>query len=308
MIEGRVLVEIVVSFIWMFYYIGEAVVKAVLPEKLFYKDVSGQIVLLTGGGSGIGRLMCLRLARLGATVVTWDINTNGNEETVRLVKAEGGKAYAYTVDMSNRDDIYKSAARLKEDLGSVSILINNAGIVSGDLLLNTPDKKIQKTFEVNTLAHFYTMKAFLPDMLDNKQGHIVNVASLAGHNGTNKLVDYCASKFAAVGIDEAFRTEMFVQGHSDYIKTTVICPYYINTGMFSGVSSKVIPILEPSFVADKCVSAIRLNHEVVMLPSFWAYLLGFFKALIPPKATMKIAQAFGFNCSMDQFEGREKSD
>jgi len=305
MIEGSVMVEIAISFVWMFYYILEAIVKAVLPDQLFYKDVSGQIVLLTGGGSGIGRLMCLKLARLGATVVTWDINTKGNEETVRLIKAEGGRAHSYTVDMSNRDEIYKAAARLKEEVGPVSILINNAGIVSGDTLLNTPDNKIVKTFEVNTLAHFWTTKAFLPDMIDNRLGHIVNVASLAGHNGTNKLVDYCASKFAAVGIDEAFRTEMYVQGHSEYIKTTVICPYYIGTGMFSGVTCKVIPILEPEYVAEKCVRAIRLNHEAVFLPYFWAYILGFVKALIPPKATMKIAQAFGFNCSMDQFKGRD---
>ena len=72
-------------------------------------------------------------------------------------------------------------------------------------------------------------------MITHKLGHIVNVASLAGHSGTNKLVDYCASKFAAVGLDEAFRVEMYVQGHSDYIKTTVVCPYYISTGMFAGV-------------------------------------------------------------------------
>ena len=72
-------------------------------------------------------------------------------------------------------------------------------------------------------------------MINHKLGHIVNVASLAGHSGTNKLVDYCASKFAAVGLDEAFRVEMYVQGHSDYIKTTVVCPYYISTGMFAGV-------------------------------------------------------------------------
>ena len=71
-----------------------------------------------------------------------------------------------------------------------------------------------------------------------KKGHIVNIASLAGHSGMNKLVDYCSSKFAAVGLDESIKIELKVQGH-DYIATTVVCPYYINTGMFSGVVSKV---------------------------------------------------------------------
>merc|ERR1711997_904673 len=159
-----------------------------------------------GGGSGIGRLMCLRFSRLGATVVTWDINKVSNEETVAMIKAEGKKAYSYTVDMSSKEAIYDTAKKTQSDVGHVSI--------------------------------------------------IVNKASLAGHSGTHKLVDYCASKFAAVGLDESLRVELFVQGHSDYIKTTVVCPYYISTGMFAGVQSKIIPILEPSFVADQVVSAV----------------------------------------------------
>merc|ERR1712071_458470 len=134
------------------------------------------------------------------------------------------------------------------------------------------DAKIIRTFEVNVLAHFWTIKAFLPDMITGRQGHVVNIASLAGHSWTNKLVDYCSSKFAAVGLDEAFRVEMFVQGHSDYIKTTVVCPYYISTGMFAGVQSKLIPILEPEFVADSVVGATLTNKEVLLLP-WWSFML-----------------------------------
>merc|ERR1712059_183008 len=104
-------------------------------------------------------------------------------------------------------------------------------------------------------------------MIKHKLGHIVNVASLAGTSGTNKLVDYCASKFAAVGMDEALRVELNVEGHSDYIKTTVVCPYYISTGMFAWV-----------------------------------------QVLLPAPAIMKLARAVGFNCSIDQFKGRSKSD
>ena len=89
------------------------------------------------------------------------------------------------------------------------------------------------------MAHFWTIKTFLPDMIDAKKGHIVTVASLAGHSGTNKLVDYCASKFANIGMDEALKVELMVQGLDSFIKTTVVCPYYISTGMFAGVSSKV---------------------------------------------------------------------
>merc|ERR1712126_543450 len=299
-------VELVLALAVTFYYVVERLVKVFLPPKMFEKNISGQVVLISGGGSGIGRLMCLRFARLGATVVTWDINKTGNEETVDMIKKEGNRAFSYTVDMSSRDDIYRAAEKTKEDVGPVTILVNNAGIVSGTTVLDTPDSKIVKTFEVNVLAHFWTIKAFLPDMIKHKLGHIVNVASLAGHAGTNKLVDYCSSKFAAVGLDEAFRVELAVQGHSDYIKTTVVCPYYISTGMFAGVQSKLIPILEPEYVADRAGAGCLANREIVLLP-WWSMFLLILKNLVPTPAFMKLATAFGFNCSMDQFVGREKS-
>merc|ERR1719341_893605 len=103
-------------------------------------------------------------------------------------------------------------------------------------------------------------------------------------------VDYCASKFACVGLDEALRVETLVQGNSDFIKTTVVCPAYINTGMFDGVQSKIIQILDPQFVADQVVDATLSNKAIIMVPS---------------PAMMKLSTAFGSNCSMDQFTGRD---
>jgi len=84
------------------YYLLAKLVRLCLPASWLEKEITGQVVLVTGGGSGIGRLMCLRFARLGATVVTWDINKVGNEETVAMIEAEGNKAYSYTVDMSSK--------------------------------------------------------------------------------------------------------------------------------------------------------------------------------------------------------------
>ena len=109
----------------------------------------------------------------------------------RQIKANGGTAYAYTVDLCNRIKIYEAAEKVKSDIGPITILINNAGIVSGTHLLGTSDEKIIRTFDVNVLAHFWTIKAFMPDMITLKKGHIVNIASLAGHSGMTKLVDYC---------------------------------------------------------------------------------------------------------------------
>merc|ERR1719153_1542835 len=276
------------AIIWTVYHVIEAGVKLLIPDKVFHKDISGQVVLVTGGGSGIGRLMCQRFARLGANVVTWDINTAGNNETVDLIKKEGHRAFAFTVDMSKKEAIYSAAKETKEEVGPVTILVNNAGIVSGNTVLDTPDAKIIKTFEVNVFAHFWTIKAFLPDMIASKGGHVVNIASLAGHAGTNKLVDYCSSKFAAVGLDEAFRVELAVQGHSEYIKTTVVCPYYISTGMFAGVQSKLIPILEPEFVADSVISAVLTEKQVLLLP-WWSFCLIALKAVMTEQAFMTLS-------------------
>ena len=86
---------------------------------------------------------------------------------------------------------------------------------------------------------FQTLKAFLPTMMSHNHGHIVTIASLAGHFGTKGLVEYCASKFGAVGIDESLRFEL-IEGGKSGVKTTVICPYFINTGMFDGVVSKYV--------------------------------------------------------------------
>ena len=87
-----------------------------------------------------------------------------------MIQKIGGTAFAYTVDITNRQKIYAAAEEVKQDVGTVSILINNAGIVSGSALLNTPDEKIIRTFDVNVLAHFWTIKSFMPDMILNKKG------------------------------------------------------------------------------------------------------------------------------------------
>ena len=94
--------EVSYALLLTVYHVVERMVKLFLPQKMFEKNISGQVVLVTGGGSGIGRLMCLRFARLGAKVVTWDINSLGNEETVAMIKKEGNKAFSYTVDMSSK--------------------------------------------------------------------------------------------------------------------------------------------------------------------------------------------------------------
>ncbi|CAH1774890.1 unnamed protein product [Owenia fusiformis] len=303
------ILESVVFIVKSLYFVLEAIVLKFVPVSYRAKDVSGETVLVTGAGSGLGRLMSIRFAKLGCRLVLWDINKAGLDETANAVKQHGAISYTYVCDLSSRDDIYTAADKVKQEVGSVDILVNNAGIVTGKKFLDCPDSLIQKTMEVNTSAHFWTCKAFLPAMLDKNHGHIVNVASSAGLVGVNGLADYCASKFAAVGFDESLRYEFIAQGKTG-VHTTVVCPYYINTGMFTGVKTKfprILPIVEPEDAVDRIMNAVLVNQHIVMIPGI-LYLFMALKGLIPTKAGLLFAEHFGINNCMDDFTGRQKQE
>ncbi|KAK3852868.1 hypothetical protein Pcinc_040553, partial [Petrolisthes cinctipes] len=225
-----------------------------------------------------------------------------NVETKKQVSAGGGKCYTYTVDLCDRHAVYAAAEKVKKEVGKVDILVNNAGIVTGKNFKDSPDELIQKTFDVNIMSHFWTTKAFMDDMLTSNHGHIVTIASLAGLMGVNKLSDYCASKFAAVGFDESLRTELMVEGYTG-VKTTVVCPYYISTGMFEGVKSKLLPILKPEFVANEVVDGILLNTPIVILPWYCCFLV-ILKHMLPLKGGEMLYKACGGHLTMEDFSGR----
>lgn len=108
-------------------------------------------------------------------------------------------------------------------------------------------------------------------MIEKDHGHIVTIASMAGFVGIRKLVDYCSSKYAAVGFDEALRVELAAEGVKG-VKTTVVCPYFIQqTGMFNDVHSRFLPRLKSNDVADRIVEAIKREEICVMIPSLFRY-------------------------------------
>ncbi|CAG9788779.1 unnamed protein product [Diatraea saccharalis] len=260
----------------LFLAIGIAnIIQAIYRTIVGYpkKDLKGKIALVTGGGGGLGSLIALRLARLGCTIVLWDINKQGLEDTVKLVKGIGGKCTGYVVDLAKKEDIYRVAKQVDREVGKVNLLINNAGVVSGRYLLDTPDHLIQRTFDVNILAHFWTVKAFLPSMIEKNDGHIVTIASMAGYVGVSKLVDYCSSKAAACGFDESLRLELQDKGVKG-VKTSLICPFFIrSTGMFDDVNSRFLPQLSSNDVADRVVLSIRTNEPFALIPGIFRIMI-----------------------------------
>ncbi|MCB1323348.1 MAG: SDR family NAD(P)-dependent oxidoreductase, partial [Leptospiraceae bacterium] len=161
---------------------------------------------------------------------------------------------------------------------------------------------IYRTFGVNTFALFWTTRAFLEDMID-RGGHIVNIASAAGLIGTHRLIDYSSSKFAAVGFDEALRMEIHRLGAP--VQTTVVCPYFIDTGMFAGVRSRfsfLLPILKPEFVVREIIRAVKKNRKRLILPRF-VYLI-YPTRMLPIGVFDWIVRLLGIHRAMDHFHGR----
>ncbi|XP_026528391.1 estradiol 17-beta-dehydrogenase 11-like, partial [Notechis scutatus] len=124
-------------------------------DCLLRKSVAGEIVLITGAASGIGKLIAFEFAKQRSRLVLWDINKSGIEETAEDCRKLGVEAYPYVVDCSLKEDIYSVAEKVKKDVGDITILVNNAGVATTADLLSTQDKQIQKIYDVNILAHFW---------------------------------------------------------------------------------------------------------------------------------------------------------
>jgi all-trans-retinol dehydrogenase (NAD+) len=143
-------------------------------------DLRGKNVLVTGAASGIGRLLARDLAAEGANLVLWDIAHPELKAVTEELRIGGGNVFPYCCDVSGRESVNAAATQVLDECGPVDVLINNAGIVSGQPVLEASEEGIRRTFGVNVLAHFWTTRAFLPGMVERNCGHIVTVASAGG--------------------------------------------------------------------------------------------------------------------------------
>lgn len=262
-------------------------------------DLRNARILITGGGNGIGRLLALKSADRGAHVIVWDLSAESGEKVAEEIRAKGGTCDAYTVDVTNREDVALAA----EKVGDLDVLVNNAGIVTGKPLLEASESEIDRTFDVNTKSLYWTTRAFLGGMIERRKGMIVTVASAAGMVGVAKQTDYSASKFAAFGFTESLRAELQKSGSG--VDTLVVCPFYIDTGMFDGVKTKfplLLPILHEDDVAEKMLKAIEAGKKQLIMPPFVRYLPA--ARLLPAPAFDKLMNFLGVNNTMDEFHGR----
>lgn len=276
--------------------------------------IKGTNVLITGGASGIGRIMGRICLEKGASnLIVWDINQANIDKTeaelsdVKPAEAgvSKGQIHSYIVNVSDPQAIKSAYEKVKSEVGEVDILVNCAGIVRGN---NTFDKQtvqdIDLTMDINASAPMYVALAVLPDMLRRDRGHICNIASAAGMLGVPKLSVYCASKWAVIGWTESMRVEL-KQARS-HVRVTSVAPYFINTGMFDGVNSKVFPILDPEKTAAKIIRAVEVGKSFRGIP-FAYHFIRIWQGLLPNFLFDFIfGKIFGVYSVMDHFTGRRK--
>lgn len=276
--------------------------------------IKGTNVLITGGASGIGRIMGRICLEKGASnLIVWDINQANIDKTeaelsdVKPAEAgvSKGQIHSYIVNVSDPQAIKTAYEKVKSEVGEVDILVNCAGIVRGN---NTFDKQtvqdIDLIMDINANAPMYVALAVLPDMLRRDRGHICNIASAAGMLGVPKLSVYCASKWAVIGWTESMRVEL-KQARS-HVRVTSVAPYFINTGMFDGVNSKVFPILDPEKTAAKIIRAVEVGKSFRGIP-FAYHFIRIWQGLLPNFLFDFIfGKVFGVYSVMDHFTGRRK--
>ena len=266
-------------------------------------QLKDKTVLITGGASGIGKIMARLMLERNAKVIIWDINQSRIEETISAFSNLGVIA-GFNVDISNLKQIQETAKKVKQEHGSVDVLINNAGIIIGKYFHEHSTLDITKTMDINANAPMLITMEFLEDMLNKNSGHICNIASSGGLISNPRMSVYVASKWSLIGWSDSLRLEM--KRINKNINVTTIMPYYINTGMFDGVKSK-IPILEPEATALTIIKAIEKNKKMVTIPGY------VYRATRLGQAIMSInffdwfaGSALGIYKTMEHFTGRKK--
>ena len=242
------------------------------------RELKGKVAVVTGGASGIGRALVERFAREGMKVVVADLEA-GPLEDCRAALAKGGtEVLAIRTDVSKGEDVDNLAARTFEAFGTAHVVCNNAGVGAGGLMWQVPVADWSWVLGVNLMGVVHGVRAFVPRMVEQGEGHVVNTASIAGILTGPGMGPYCATKHAVVAMSECLHHELALTTGGK-VKVSVLCPAWVKTRisesqrnrpkdaparplsqqeqMMEGmVRSAVESGIPPEVVADKVLKAI----------------------------------------------------
>ncbi|QDS71612.1 hypothetical protein FKW77_006793 [Venturia effusa] len=225
-------------------------------------DWKKEIAVVTGGSDGIGMKAVMLLAEEGIKVVVLDIQPPKYTAPPNV--------HYFHCDLANPDAIRATCAEVKSAVGNPTVLINNAGFARGKNILETTDDDLRLTFQINSMCHYQLARELLPDMVAKNHGMIITVASLAAYVTAPRLVDYAASKAAALAFHEGLQAEIATVFDAPKIRTVVVCQGYTKTALFEGFSKGdgfLEYPLDPETVAEAIVKAVlRGRSDHICLP------------------------------------------
>jgi NAD(P)-dependent dehydrogenase (short-subunit alcohol dehydrogenase family) len=188
------------------------------------KSFNNKVAVVTGAGSGIGRHLALQLAQAGARLAISDVNEAGLAETLRLMPA-GAQAKTYRVDVSKKDQVFAHAEEVKRDFGTAHFIFNNAGVTLAGTIAHSTLEEIEWQLGINLWGVIYGTKAFLPMMLAQREGHIINISSIFGIVAFPGQGAYNVTKFGVRGWTECLWQELEGSG----VQATSVHPGGIKT-------------------------------------------------------------------------------
>ncbi|RFU79431.1 short-chain dehydrogenase reductase [Trichoderma arundinaceum] len=287
---------IFISLCWIASAINQRIAHGV-PREV---DLSEEVIVVTGGASGLGMLIAEVYGMRGASVAVLDVNEMENGEA-------RGVTY-YKCDVSDKEQVAKVATEIEKDLGTPTVLINNAAIVVGKPLLGLSIEEIETSISTNLLGPFYCLKTFLPAIIrGGRGGTIVNVSSVIGQLGAAQLTDYAAAKAGITALHKSLTAELR-ESHPD-IRTVLVTPGQLSTPLFYGVQTPngfFAPVVEPVDVTKEIVAAIDGGNGVTAAMPFYARWVDWYNVL--PVGVQLIARKLaGVDRGMKTFIGRKGS-
>ncbi|XP_055626082.1 estradiol 17-beta-dehydrogenase 11-like [Toxorhynchites rutilus septentrionalis] len=266
-------------------------VQLLLPAQK--KSIKGQVALVTGGGNGLGRALCLRLAQEGCAVAVADIDLPSAQNTAKEVRNRYGvNAEGFRVDVADHQSVAELRKRIESALGPVDILVNNAGLLAMLSLSEGSVQDVQRIINVNLLSHFWTIREFKDGMVERRRGHIVAISSILGILPNGRSICYNTTKFGVRGLMASLNDELYSDGLAEHIHTTCVYPAGIKTRKdfvdFVKDLKLTIPWHSPEYVAEATVTGMLTNKTDLIASSTIVKFLCYCYPLFP-KSFVRLA-------------------
>lgn len=245
-------------------------------------DVAGKVALVTGGASGMGRIVALRLARRGARVAAFDLNEQGLQETAS--RAAG--ITPFICDISDAGEVQARVGQVAADMGPIDLLVHAAALMPSHRLADETRESMERLFRINYFGTTYMVGAVLPAMLERRSGRIIAFGSIAGIALVPKMGAYCATKAAVNAYIEVLQNEIRESG----VRAHLVCPPAVNTPLIEQTLDTDSPgsiiqakqsgrLADPEKIIDAIEKGVRKDRDIIYPGE--ARLLYLWRALLP---------------------------